>query len=204
MSNWSTSNYRQRKAARRATAPAQWFTNPETDEKFLIRPMGAMVSLLAHSLPSALKQEAVEGWQKHGIAAPEGESSTTLQRSAQEADQINQQSAKLIYDACVIPTLTAIGEEVDSIQRRALANCEIAFADDETWKNASKEEKIERASDVVLPLADLEESDAKFILRQAYGYSATVPMQGGQVMSTGNLARFPKKPGRRARTGTGG
>ena len=54
MANWNTSNYHQRKAQRLAKAPAQWVQNPDTQEWFYLRPVGAMASLIAGMLPAAL------------------------------------------------------------------------------------------------------------------------------------------------------
>lgn len=203
--NWSTSNYRQRKAARLSERPAQWVTNPETQERFFIRPIGAAALALAGYLPSALKAEALEGWKQHGVEVEGGEETTGVspQRSA-EVDRSNRTSAKLIYEACLIPTLVAVGEDPDAVLERALKNCELAFANDEEWKAADEHEKLQRASDVVLPMEELEESDIKFILSQSYGYVGSVPMRGGQVTNVTDLKSLRKTPGRRARTGTGG
>lgn len=205
MSNWNASNYRKQKAVRQATRPAQWFTNPETEQQFFIRPIGASALVLAGYLPSALQETAVESWKQHGIE-PEGEKQLAGMsgRTTEEADRANRASARMVYEACVIPTLTAIGETPESIQERASKNCELAFANDEEWKAASDEEKLQRASEVVLPMEELEESDVKFILKQSYSYAGEVPMKGGQVMNIADLKSVRKKPGRRARTGTSG
>lgn len=207
MSNWNASNYRQRKAARQAQRPARWETNPETQERFFIRSVGAM-SIMAGFLNSALKEEALEGWKQRGIEPEAGddtsESSAITNISAQEAERTNQNFAKVIYHACLVPTLAAIGEDPASVQERALANCELAYADDPEWKKATAEEKAERANGVIMDLAELEESDGKFIFRCASSPAQSIPMKGGSVMQMADAKSLRKKPGIRPRTGTGG
>lgn len=206
MSNWTASNYRRNKAARQALRPAQWLTNPNTGEKFFIRPVNPAAIALAGYLPGILKNTAVEAWKQHGIE-PEraGESDPIADRAAmEETERSNRMNAKLVYEACLIPTLIAIGEDSESVKERALKNCALAFADDEEWKNFSDDEKLQRAAEVVLPMEDLDESDAKFLLSNSYSYGVAVPMKGGQVMNITDLKSLRKKPGRRPRTGTGG
>lgn len=209
MSNWSTSNYRQRKAARLAARPARWETNPETQERFFIRPVGGFGLMLSGYLSSALKEEALEGWKEHGIE-PEASNTDTsegvsvIKMTAREVDRTNQNLAKVIYQSCLVPTLVAGGENPKDVHARALANCAIAFADEESWKSANKEEKAAQASQVVMDLADLDENDALFIFKCASQLSAGIPMKGGAVMDMAAAKSLRKTPGRRARTGTGG
>ncbi|HEX7334237.1 MAG TPA: hypothetical protein VF290_22215 [Pyrinomonadaceae bacterium] len=208
MSNWTASNYRRNKAARRDQLPAQWMTNPETGVSFFIRPVNPAAMALAGYLPGILKNTAVEAWKKHGIE-PESDSESVIdsaeeQAVAEETARNNRVNARLIYEACLIPTLIAIGEDPESVKERALKNCELAFAEDQEWKSADADQKLQRAADVVLPMEDLDESDTKFILSNSYSYGTAVPLKGGRVMNITDLKSLHKKPGRRARTGTGG
>lgn len=208
MNNWSTSNYRGRKAARQAQRPAQWVTNPDTQESFLIRPVGAIGFTLAGYLPHSLKQDAGEAWREHGIEAEfdEDSDSRTVLDSTQlkQLNRANELVARLIYDACVIPTMVAEGESPASAKERALRNCEAAWGDTDEWKNATEEERLARAAEVVMDLAELEDSDVKFLSNAIREHQGMVTMKGGATAKVADIKMVPKKPGRRVRTGTSG
>jgi hypothetical protein len=207
MNTWSTSNYRSRKAIRQASRPAEWVTNPETQESFLIRPTGAIGFTLAGYLPHSLKQDAGEAWKEQGIEAESDDNGTQTAIDSTQLKQLNRANelvARLIYDACVIPTMVAEGESSASVKERALRNCEAAWGNTDEWKNATEEERLARAAEVVMDLSEMEDSDVKFLTAAIREHQATVAMKGGATAKVADIKMVPKKPGRRIRTGTGG
>lgn len=168
--NWSTSNYRSRRAQRQAKVEPQWYTNPETEEKFFIRRIGGMAYAMAGELPRGLTAEAVEGWKEEGVEVQTSQGKVMVgPREVSEGRRNLQMMGRIIVDALVIPKVV-----------------ENPAGDDE------------------ITLADLDDSDALFIVRIATGQVGSVPLQGGQVMNMAGLKSVPKKAGRRARTGTSG
>lgn len=207
MSNWNASNYRNRKLARQAARPAQWYTNPKTQEKFFLRSAGAMAYTASGFTPSNLKKTALEGWAQQGVEVEVGDTKVTITPTMiEEQKRNNVFFARVIYDAGVVPTLVAGGEDLEEVKERALRNCEVAWANDPEWKGLDDAAKLERAAEVIMPLEDLDEDDGLFIFQCATGQLDTngLPLRGGQVVQMDALKSVPKKPSRRSRTGTSG
>jgi hypothetical protein len=208
MANWSTSNYRQKKAQRLAQLPPQWVTNPDTQQEFLIRRVGALAYSIAGYAPNALKAEAVAAWKERGIEPGQSESQIQVadERLIEESKRNQRMIGRVVYEACVVPVLFTDGEDPEDILNRAMAACETAWGDSEDWKSADGNARIERASEIILNLEELDQSDILFIFRVATSAADgdRVPLKGGQAMQVADLKSFRKKPGRRARTGTGG
>lgn len=168
--NWSTSNYRQRKAARQAKVEPTWQTNPETGEKFLIRRVNAMAYAMAGELPRGLTMEAVEGWKEEGVEVETPQGKMVLGPKEIAAGRRNiQLMGRIIVESLVTPKVVENPTEDDEIT-----------------------------------LADLDDSDAQFIVRVATGQTGTVALQGGGAMNVADLKSLHKTTGRRARTGTNG
>jgi hypothetical protein len=100
--------------------------------------------------------------------------------------------------------MAAEGESAESVKSRALRNCESAWGNTDEWKNANEAERLARAADVVMDLADLEDSDIKFLSSAIREHQSTVAMKGGAAAKVADIKMVPKKPGRRVRTGTSG
>lgn len=216
MSNWTTSNYRQKKAARRATQKPEWFTNPETGQRFFLRPVGAMAFSVAGYTPNSLTAHALEGWKEHGIE-PEKlrsgsenglyEAAGVIDEKIVEEGKRNQRLiGRTVYESCVIPCLYTDGEDPTQILDRALQSCDLAFADEEEWKEADEAKRIARAEQVVMHMEELDDPDVLYIFRAATGQvnAEGVPLKGGQVMQMADLKSIHQKAGRRSRTGTSG
>lgn len=116
MSEWNASNYRRRKAERLALAKPEWIVNPETGEKFCLRKVGAVASMVAGHMPSALTAEAVKGWEQSGVEGVSADVQLTEQQ-AKEAQRSLQFIARVVGQACVIPKLvngpTEVEDELD-------------------------------------------------------------------------------------------
>src|ERR1041385_5690800 len=114
MGNWNASNYQQRKAERLAKLKPQWFTNPDTGEKFYLRPVRAvMSSFLAGSLPSALTNEALKAWKDKGVSGLDGTSAEEIvrQMSPDEVEDSLRKTRRLSLitkGACVVPLLSPL------------------------------------------------------------------------------------------------
>lgn len=175
MSNWNTSNYRQRKAQRRAKVEPQWITNPETQEKFFVRRVGAVAYAVAGQMPHNLAADAVKGWAEKGVNVdsteePDSEARALREKEKEEEGKRNLQlMAKVVCEALVTPKVVAV-------------------------PNSDEEISIE----------DLDDSDLMFIFKFATGQLGPVQLVGGEAVPMGSLQNFPKKPGRRSRTGTNG
>lgn len=204
--NFNASNYRQRKAARVAVRPAQWYTNPKTEEKFFLRSAGAMPYTTKGFTPSVLKKTALDGWAEKGVKVEVGETVVTVTPAMlEEQERQNNFFARVVYDAGVVPTFVAQGEDLNDVKERALLNCESAWANDAEWKTLTPEQKLERAADVILDLQDLDDDDATFIFQCATGQldSNGVPLKGGAVVNMADAKSLRKKPGRRSRARNG-
>jgi hypothetical protein len=179
---WSASDYLKRKAKRQEKVEPQWFTNPETGEKFFIRPRGAMAFVVAGQMQHVLTDDAVDGWQQNGleITKPEGdeeneeneenEDQTEAENLKKLIEQGNRQArimARVIHESCVIPRIVLDPKQPDELN-----------------------------------VSDLEQSDMFFIFRVATGQQAGQPveLQGGESMKLQELKRVPAKPGRRSGT----
>lgn len=201
MGNWNASNYRQRKAERQSKVKPRWVTNPETGEKFYLRPVRAiMSSVLAGSLPSGLAEETLAAWKEQdvqGLEEPSAQaaiaqlSPTQIQESARETQRLS----IIIQEACVVPLIS--NEAPDAI----------VFSDEwqaqafEGLKELDAEftiEKFNPKSNVVNP-RDLDENDTRWLFRWAAGLVLDVEMKGGETMPIGSVSRFPKKLNRRPR-----
>lgn len=116
MSEWNASNYRRRKAERLALAKPEWVVNPETGEKFCLRKVGAVASMVAGHMPSALTAEAVKGWEQSGVEGVSTDVQLT-DKQAKEAQRSLQFIARVVGQACVIPKLvngpTEVEDELD-------------------------------------------------------------------------------------------
>lgn len=175
---WSAADYLKRKAKRREKVDPQWFTNPETGEKFLIRPRGAMAFVVAGQMQDILTDDAVNGWQKNGLEIPkdgddeneENESKSEAEELAKLIEQGERQArvmARVIHESCIVPRIVL---------------------------RAKKPGEIE--------ITDLEESDMFFIFRVATGQQGNMPvaLKGGESMKVQDLKRVSGKPGKRSGT----
>src|SRR5262245_51103205 len=162
MSNWNTSNYRERKAQRRAKIEPQWITNPETGESFFVRRVGAVAYAAAGQLPYSLTAEAVPKWKEAGVEVAGGD--VTEQKKLAESQKSVQLMARIVVEACVTPKIVQVP-----------------------------------ANDDELALEELDDSDLVYIFKWATGQVGPVALAGGNA---GDVATFPKRPGRRSRTGT--
>jgi hypothetical protein len=169
---WSASNYRQRKATRQAKVEPQWVTNPDTGEEFLLRRIGGMAYTIAGFMPRNMAADAVQSWAKEGVDVPP--TSTDAMVQAVDVDDNRR-------------TLEFMGRVV-------MEACIVP-------KLVIRKEGQELAADELDP-GELDDSDVMFIFRWATGYGQAVQLKGGQAMPVGNLQKFPKKAGRRLRTGT--
>lgn len=169
---WLASDYLKRKAERREKTPPQWFTNPDTGEKFCIRPVGAMVFVVAGQMQHVLTADAVDAWQKEGIELStnghdEESEEQDLAKLIEQGNHHAQIMAKVLQTACVIPKIVL---------------------------KAKKPGEID--------ITDLEDSDLKFIYRVATGQqgNAAVQLKGGESTTVATIKSVSGKP--RKRSGT--
>ncbi|HEY6244543.1 MAG TPA: hypothetical protein VIX17_11375 [Pyrinomonadaceae bacterium] len=200
MSNWTASNYRQRRADRLRQTKPEWVTNSETGERFYLRQVRAVLSsVLAGALPSSLTAEAVKAWQEQGVDGPDKIAETVaakmspeqLQDGAREIQRLSQ----IIQQSCVIPFLS--NEPASKIQ----------FTDE--WKqdaiaglkelDPSFDPVKFDPTDVVLDPRELDGADSSFLFKWAAGMVADVIMKGGDAANISDISRFRKKPGRVSR-----
>lgn len=208
MSNWNASNYLSRKAARRALARPEWFTNPDTQEQFYLRPMDSLMSnVLAGYLPGGLTKLAVEAWKEEGVeGVPDTDSvaaklaSTMTPEQLADSDREMQSTSLAIQQSCVIPLLSRSNPE------------DVQFTDE--WKADAirglkeKDPHFDEAKfdprDYVLHPKDLDGKDAAFLYKFAQGLVGTTALKGGNVANMSDVERFRKKPARGSRTKSDG
>lgn len=208
MSNWSASNYLTRKAQRRALARPEWFTNPDTQEQFYLRPMDSLMSnVLSGYLPGGLTKIAVEAWQKQGVeglsdtdSITASIASTMTPEQLAESDREMQSTSLAIQQSCVIPFLSRSKPE------------DVEFTDE--WKADAikglkeKDPHFDEATfdpkDYVLHPKDLDGKDSSFLYKFAQGLVGTTPARGGGVIDLNDAARFRKKQSRGSRTKSNG
>lgn len=205
--DWSASNYLQRKSQRLAEIKPEWFTNPDTGEKFYLRNNRALMSsVIAGNLPSALTSEAIKAWQEKGVdgldTADAEKIAEKMSTAEIEASARNMQRlSRIIQEACVIPLLS--NEPPESIKF------------DPEWRAAAiaglieQDPKFDPASfdpkNLVLDPRELDESDSQWLLfKWASGLVGTVNLKGGVATDVANIKRLRKKPGRRVRAGNRG
>lgn len=169
---WSAADYLKRKAERREKTPPRWFVNPETGERFYIRPVGAMAFVVAGQMQHVLTADAVDAWQKEGVEIPtnghdEDSEEQDLAKLIEQGNRHAQIMAKVLQTACVIPRIVL---------------------------GAKKPGEIDPT--------DLEDSDLKFIYRVATGQqgNALVPLKGGESTTVATIKSVPGKS--RKRSGT--
>jgi hypothetical protein len=171
--NWSASDYLKRKAKRQEKVEPQWFTNPDTGEKFLIRPRGAMAFVVAGQMQHVLTDDAVNGWHKNGLEiskADDDEDQSEAEDLAKLIEQGERQArimARVIHESCVLPKIVL---------------------------RAKKPGELE--------ITELEESDMFFIFRVATGQQGNLPvaLKGGESTTVANLKSVSGKS--RKRSGT--
>lgn len=173
---WSASNYLKRKAKRSEKVEPQWFTNPETGERFFIRPRGAMAFVVAGQMQHVLTDDAVNGWRKNGLelSKSEDEDEDEDQSEAEDLAKLIEQGerqarvmAQVIHESCVIPKIVLNPKKPDE-----------------------------------LSINDLEESDLFFIFRVATGQQGNLPvkLKGGESTTVANIKSVSSKS--RKRSGT--
>lgn len=175
---WNATEYLQRKAKRREQTPPLWFTNPDTGERFFIRPIGAMAFVVAGKMQHILTDDAVEAWQKNGleIAKADDDEEKTLDQESKELAALIEQGeqhaevvARIIHEACLIPRVVVKPKAAGEIH-----------------------------------IVDLEQSDMFFIFRAATGQAsaddAQVALKGGESMKLRELKSVSGKSRKSART----
>ncbi|HEX2881009.1 MAG TPA: hypothetical protein VHO25_15865 [Polyangiaceae bacterium] len=173
---WSAPDYLKRKAKRREKIEPQWFTNPETREKFLIRPRGAMAFVVAGQMQHVLTDDAVNDWQKNGLELPkpdeddENEEPSEADELAKLIAQGERQArvmARVIHESCVVPKIVLRAKQPGELE-----------------------------------VTDLEESDMFFIFRVATGQQGNLPvaLKGGERTTVANIKSVSGKS--RKRSGT--
>jgi hypothetical protein len=173
--NWSASDYLKRKAKRQEKVEPQWFTNPDTGEKFLIRPRGAMAFVVAGQMQHVLTDDAVNGWQKNGLEISKAEDDEHEDKSeAEDLKKLIEQGerqasimARVIHESCVIPRIV-----------------------------------LKARNPTELDITDLEESDMFFIFRVATGQQGNLPvaLKGGESTTVASIKSVSSKS--RKRSGT--
>jgi len=173
---WSASDYLKRKAKRQEKVEPAWFTNPDTGERFLIRPRGAMAFVVAGQMQHVLTDDAVNGWQKNGLELPKADDdeeneeqseAENLKKLIEQGEQHARVMARVIHESCVIPKIVLKPKKPDEIE-----------------------------------ITDLEESDMFFIFRVATGQQGnlSVPLKGGESTTVADLKSVSRKS--RKRSGT--
>lgn len=172
---WSASDYLKRKAKRREKVEPQWFTNPDTGEKFYIRPRGAMAFVVAGQMQHVLTDDAVNGWQKNGLEISKADDDEDEDKSeAEELSKLIEQGerqarvmARVIHESCVLPKIVL---------------------------RAKKPGELE--------ITELEESDMFFIFRVATGQQGNLPvaLKGGESTTVANIKSVSGKSRKRAGT----
>jgi len=174
---WNAADYLQRKRERRDKVAPQWFTNPETGERFYVRPIGAMAFVVAGHMQHLLTEDAVDGWQKNGVGIPIEDDEDHEELSEQEelaklikkGEEHAEVMARVIKEACVIP--------------RIVLNPELPGD---------------------LHIVDMEQSDMFFVFRAATGQaspeSATVTLKGGESTTVATIKSVSKRSGKGSRT----
>lgn len=204
MSNWNASNYRQRKAERLIKAEPRWATNPETGEKFYLRPVSAvMSSILAGHLPSSLTAMAVQKWKEQGVAGLEDPMAIASQLTPEQIADGQREMKRLseiIQSSCVIPYLS--NEHPDKIdfseEWKAQAVRGLTEVDPEFKLDAFDPKQL------VLDPRDLDDKDAAWLFKWAAGIVSDVSLKGGGAMQMDDLSRFRKKLARGSRTKSAG
>lgn len=125
MTQWNASNYRANKAKRLQEVKPEWVVNPETKEKFLLRRVGAMASMLAGYMPHNLTNKAIKAWKEKGIEV-EGETKVTPQQAADGEKEL-QMMAKIVHQACVLPKLVANPTADDELDPSELDDKDVMF-----------------------------------------------------------------------------
>lgn len=172
---WNASDYLKRKAKRQEKVEPQWFANPDTGEKFFIRPRGAMAFVVAGQMQHVLTDDAVNGWQKNGleIGKPDDEEdedqseAENLKKLIQQGERQARIMARVIHESCVIPRIVLDPKKSDE-----------------------------------LSINDVDESDLFFIFRVATGQqvNSLVALKGGESMKLQDLKSVSAKS--RKRSGT--
>lgn len=192
---WNASNYRSRKAKRLAAVPPRWVQNPETEEWFFLRKVGAMAPMLAGMMPSALTAYALGQWRDGGLeGVSQGSHSTP---PIEETQRDMKLIASVVGKACVIPILVHGQPERANYDPTFLEQVMNALTDRDPDFN--REEFIPES--VTLDPEELDDADLLFIFKYASNQVGDVELKGGEVISTANFQVVPKKPGRRSRSG---
>src|SRR5215204_3126182 len=195
MANWNTSNYHQRKAQRQAKAPCQWVQNPETEEWFYLRKVGAMSSLIAGMMPSALTGYAVGQWKEQGMDIGSEDVVIDAAKAIEENHRDIKMMASVVGRACVIPLLVPKGDQITDLDPEYVATVSKALAE----KYDDFNEKEFEPKSIMLDAEDLDDSDVLFIFKWATGSLGAVQLAGGQVMNVTELKSVPKKLARGSR-----
>jgi hypothetical protein len=200
---WSASNYEQRKAERLLKQEPRWVINPETGERFYLRPVSGMwSSVLAASMPSTLTQNAVEGWKESGTPGVDDALDLVEKMTPEERENGVRETARLsaiIQNASVIPLFS--NQPPDKIE----------FT--EEWKAAAIKGLTELdpefnakqfdPKELVLNPQRLDDADANWLLfKYATGMATGIDLKGGGVIPMDDVSRFRKRlargPGTRA------
>jgi hypothetical protein len=194
MSNWNASNYQKRKVERQAKAPAQWVQNPETEEWFYLRRIGAMSSLIAGMMPSVLTGYAIEGWKEAGVdVGAESDQDTDAPKAAQQGLRDLRMMANMVGRSCVIPLLIPTGQErPKKLDPDLLKIVTSALAE----KYEDFNPKAFNPESIMLDAEELDDLDSMFIYRWTMGAEGQVQLAGGRAMNVANLKSVPKKPAR--------
>ena len=197
MANWNTSNYHQRKAQRLAKAPAQWVQNPDTQEWFYLRPVGAMASLIAGMLPAALTGYAAGQWKESGMdvdsnSATEPDTIKVIEEGQRDLKMM----ANVISRACVIPLLVPSGGHEANYDPEFLNLVKTALAE----KYDDFDPKEFTPESIMIEAELLDDSDVLFIFRWASGQIGKVNLNGGGAMNVADLKSVRKKLNRGSRT----
>jgi len=198
---WSASNYEQRKAERLLKSEPRWVINPETGERFYLRPVSAVwSSVLAAAMPSGLTKIAIEGWKESGTPGLDDAMDLASRMSPAELAEGQRETARLsaiIKDASVIPLFS--NESPDQIE----------FSDE--WREAAIKGLSEIDSEfdagkfdpkeLVLDPRRLDDADANWLLfKYATGLAIGIDLKGGGVIQMDDASRFRKKLARGAGT----
>lgn len=153
MSEWNASNYRQRKSERLLAVKPEWVTNPETQEKFYLRRVGAMASMLAGYMPHELTNKAIAAWKEKGVEV--GGETTTPTPVVEDGERQLQLMGKVVAQSCVIPKLVVNPQAEDEIDPGDLDDKDVLFI----FRYATGQVNAQGVSMVggqVMPMANLE------------------------------------------------
>lgn len=123
--NWKASDYRKRKAERQELIEPEWVTNPETNESFYLRRVGAMALLVAGQMPASLTAEAVKAWEQEGVEG--AEANAQVKQPTDEGQRDTKLIARVVSQACVIPKLVDGATAEDELDPAELDDKDLLF-----------------------------------------------------------------------------